>query len=134
MVTQELTVKDDEGTDTLVFQVGNPIHVKYSVVNASIDTVLFWRIEDENGIIPTCSVFLTEYSNVDIDEIGSPPPITGVFLLPPDSAWHFETIFINAVPGDYELDAEMNFFCCVVAPEAEMLIDVDWDAMISVVE
>ncbi|NQT62856.1 MAG: hypothetical protein HQ556_07865 [Candidatus Marinimicrobia bacterium] len=134
VVTQELTIKDDRGADTLVFQAGNPIHVKYSVVNSSIDTVLFWRVVDENGMIPTCSVSLIEYDGVDFDIIGPSLPITGVFLLLPDSAWHYETIFINATPGDYELEAELNFSCCAVEPEAEMVVDVDWDAKISVVD
>lgn len=134
IVTQELTIKDDWGADTLVFKTGNPIHVKYSVVNSSIDTVLFWRVEDESGLIPTCGVSLVEYDGVEFDVIGPPLPITGVFLLLPDSSWNFETIFINAPPGDYELDAEMNFSCCAVEPEAEMVVDVDWDAKISVVD
>ena len=55
-VTLDLSIKDDDGVDTLVFQSGSPIHVKYSVVNSSIDTVLFWRIMDQDGLIPTCDV------------------------------------------------------------------------------
>ena len=59
--SQELTITDDVGTETTVFQSGSNIHARLCIENACADTVLLWRVWDQSGLIPTCDVALVDF-------------------------------------------------------------------------
>jgi len=108
-IFHNLSIQNSSGLDTSHFSTSDSVHISYSILNDTADSLLIWRCD-----CPLSVEFTLHHSpdpNIVFDILDHIPwHLVGISdLMPPGEMWVFDTIFVHADTGRYMLHFRPSF-------------------------